>query len=207
MALTQGADPQKATQYANFHVLPPVYSMLRLRFAFVTDAQGLQVIERTGSMPLAQLLTDYDVIAKREALFSHLVDPSFDPHKTVLLESEPNPKPQPVADPGNVRVLSSTTDSLTLEADTPAPAILLLTELYSRDWHARSLEGSVQKQYGILPANYILRAIPLAAGHHHLVVEYIPGGFRVGIAVSIAAWIIWLLFALRSSRSDGHLIL
>ncbi len=199
MALTQGVDPAKATQYLDIHLLPPLYAMLRLRYAFVPDPQGLQVIERTDPLPRVQLLANYDVMPKKDMMFARLMDSSFDPHQTVLLESEPAPKPQPGA-PGTVRLLATTTDSLTLEADTLTPTLLLLTDLYSRDWHARPLEGSVQSHYEILPANYILRAIPLAAGRHHLVVEYIPSGFHLGVAVSGVAWLAWLALAFKFRR-------
>jgi uncharacterized membrane protein YfhO len=43
-----------------------------------------------------------------------------------------------------------------------------------------------------MPANYCLRAIPLAAGHHLLRVEYSPLGFRAGKAVSMMALAVFL---------------
>ena len=91
-----------------------------------------------------------------------------------------------------MQVSDVTSDSLTIEADTPAPTLLLLTDLYSRDWHARALPGSGQAHYDILPADYIVRAIPLQAGHHHLVVEYAPPSFRKGLLISGLAWLVWV---------------
>ncbi len=44
----------------------------------------------------------------------------------------------------------------------------------------------------MLPANYVLRAIPLGAGTHRLRLEYCPRGFRVGVWVSVAALAAWL---------------
>ncbi len=70
-------------------------------------------------------------------------------------------------------------------ADLPQPAILLLTENYATGWRALPLEGSAQSTYRILPANYCLRAIPLAAGKHHILVEYAPAGWRIGRWVSL----------------------
>jgi hypothetical protein len=37
--------------------------------------------------------------------------------------------------------------------------------------------------------------VPLAAGHHQLRIEYTPVSFRVGLAVSAAAWLLWLWVA------------
>jgi len=54
------------------------------------------------------------------------------------------------------------------------------------------LAGSVQQKYNLMPADYILRAVPLAAGHHHLRVVYAPPSFPIGIALSVVAWATWL---------------
>jgi uncharacterized membrane protein YfhO len=101
-------------------------------------------------------------------------------------------------------VTDSTTDSLTIEADTPAPALLLITDTYSRDWHARPLPGSTQARYDVLPADYIVRAIPLAAGHHHLILEYAPPSFRQGLAISLLAGLVWSGLFLRSLFRARH---
>jgi uncharacterized membrane protein YfhO len=50
----------------------------------------------------------------------------------------------------------------------------------------------VQSKYELLPANYILRAVPLAAGHHHLRVEYAPREFAIGTWISLVAGVLFL---------------
>ena len=45
-----------------------------------------------------------------------------------------------------------------------------------------------------MPANFILRAVPLAAGRHRLRIEYSPKAFRVGKWVSIVSLIIYAGF-------------
>jgi hypothetical protein len=111
----------------------------------------------------------------------------WDPTRTVLLESEPDPPPVAIAPEGAVTLRDESTDHLTIVADLPAPAILLVTDAYSRGWHVRSLEPSDQKAYEVLPANAVLRAVPLAAGHHLIRMEYVPDGYRFGVAVSCLA--------------------
>jgi uncharacterized membrane protein YfhO len=70
---------------------------------------------------------------------------------------------------------------------------LLITDSYSRGWRALALPGSTQARYEVMPANYCLRAIPLAAGHHLLRLEYSPLGFRVGKVISIAALAVFIV--------------
>ncbi|HLE16886.1 MAG TPA: hypothetical protein VI728_01230, partial [Syntrophales bacterium] len=53
----------------------------------------------------------------------------------------------------------------------------------------RSLNPSFQSKYEIMPANYTMMAIPLAAGEHLLRVEYRPLPFVIGAWVSAIAWL------------------
>jgi hypothetical protein len=199
---TQGGNPDEVALHIAFRNSPAVYAMLRLRYTFSLSDGNLQVTEQ-AEKPMAhvQLISDYRVMRGRNAIFSALTSPSFDPSQTVLLESAPYPRPVPGANPGTVRILGATADTLTLEADVASPTLLLITDPYSSNWHARPLGDSAQSRYDVLPANYILRAIPLASGHHRILVEYVPRGFHLGIAVSIVAWLLWLIFALRLRKS------
>jgi uncharacterized membrane protein YfhO len=84
-------------------------------------------------------------------------------------------------------------------ADVPKPAVLLITEAYSRDWHATALPDSSQKQYTLMPADLLMRAIPLAGGKHHIHLEYRPPHYTLGLWISgisavgcltaLAAWV------------------
>jgi uncharacterized membrane protein YfhO len=120
-------------------------------------------------------------------IFSTLTNASFKMEEEVILESQPSPLPLPAREKGTVRLLASSTDYLKIEAEVAAPALLLITDSYSRGWRALALPGSAQARYEVMPADYCMRAIPLAAGRHWLRVEYSPPGFRVGKVVSIAA--------------------
>jgi uncharacterized membrane protein YfhO len=81
---------------------------------------------------------------------------------------------------------------LTIEADTNKPTLLLITDLYDHNWHVEALPDSTQQSYHLMPADYILRAVPLAAGHHHLQILYAPTAFPIGIGISVAAWTLWI---------------
>ena len=196
ITFSQGGNPDHAGQYTGFSLLPRAFALVRFKYAFVpsTDKPGtFQLNYSEHPLPRALLVSNYQVRSGRDAILAALMKPDFDPAQTVFLESEPNPRPQASnAPPGAVNVTALTSDSLTLEADTPAPAILLITDLYSRDWRARALDGSSQANYEVLPADYIVRAIPLAAGHHHLVVEYAPPSLRIGLILSALAWLLWV---------------
>jgi len=59
----------------------------------------------------------------------------------------------------------------------------------------------------VMPANYCLRAIPLAAGHHRLVLEYLPRAFVIGRMMSLVAVAGYLgLFAWHVRKRFGWLV-
>ena len=199
MNYTQGEDPDHPSQYLAFKVMAQAFNVVRFGAAFVPDensADGFRMVTNPAPLPRALLVANYQVLAGRDAILAALNKPDFNPRQTVILEEEPTPGPQAGAGTGSAKVTDFTTDSITIEAETPVPALLLITDLYNRDWRVRPLEGSSQANYEILPADYIVRAIPLGAGHHHLVVEYAPPSFRQGLFISLLAGVIWLgLFA------------
>jgi uncharacterized membrane protein YfhO len=117
-----------------------------------------------------------------------MTDKRFDPRYTVILEDDPKlPKNETTNQRGEIRLTDSSTDHLTIEADLPDRAILLISDAYSAGWMAQSLSGSSQENYDIVPANYVLQAVPLAGGHHHFRLQYVPPGFLLGKWVSIVS--------------------
>jgi hypothetical protein len=193
MTFTQGGNPNQVGQVLHFKNTPALYAMLRCRYTFsvMKDGHVGAYPAETPPMERAQLIADYRVLGGRDAIFAALSRPDFDPRRTVLLESEPSPRPVPGAEPGTVHAVETSPDSLVIEADVKTPSLLLVTDPYSRGWRAEPLPDSSQRAYQILPANYILRAVPLAAGHHHILMEYAPPSFHLGVAVSLLAWLGW----------------
>jgi len=210
MTFTQGGNPNHAEQYVTFKKLDPLYAMLRLRYGFLPTAQGMQVVESpTPPLPRLLVVSDWKMPGGRDAIFTSMRDQGFDPAKTILLESQPEPAPQPGA-VGSATLKAESPDELEIEAETDKPALLLITDLYTRDWRAEALPGSVQQTYSLMPADYILRAVPLTAGHHHLRIVYAPPSFPIGLGISAAAWAFWLGFFIWTARTapcvvdDGH---
>ena len=198
-----GYDPCRLGRYAQFIAFTQrrdfelsryhrLYKMLRCRYTFSPAGDRVRVTEFDDVMPRLQLIQDYAVIPNRNQIFRTMEDTAFDPRKQVILETAPDPKPVKSEQKGTAKILDSSTDHLTIEAHLPNPAILLITDAYSKGWRARALPGSIQKQYDVIPANYILRAIPLEKGHHRIRVEYLPLAFQVGKWISIVSVIIYV---------------
>jgi hypothetical protein len=207
MAFTQGVSAEEATQYIRFSGMHRLYAMLRCRFAFVPNRSGeLQIVEAGDAMDRLELIQEYRVLTERAEIFAAMSDASFDPRRQVLLEQEPVPRPVSTSQQGNARIIDASTDHLTVEADLPAPAILLITDSYSKGWRARALPGSSQRDYQLLAANYCLRAVPLGAGHHRIRIEYVPAGFVVGKWISLFALATFSIAGLAALRQRWRLV-
>jgi len=192
MALTQGVNPDEIIQEQDLSQDHPLLHMFRRRFSFDRVKGRTTVQEYTNLLPHVLLVPHCQVLPVRNQIFSALTNRSFNPRETVILESPPNPPPAAAADPGTASVIAATTDSLTIEAEVRSPAILLITDTYAKGWRARPLPGSAQTNYDVMPANYCLRAIPLAAGKHRLRLEYVPAGFLPGKWVSLVSLALFL---------------
>jgi hypothetical protein len=193
MTWSQGGDPDQAMSYVKFVRYDPLFAMLRL--GYVVRPRGNEL--ETGAAPeppMAHLLlvSSYRALPDRNAIFHALRSVTFDAAREVILESEPEPKPSPAESVGTARIIAGSTDALEIEADVEQPSILVITDSFTRSWRAIALPGSVQAHYQLLPADYILRAIPLTAGHHHLRVEYARDALAIGAWISILASVLFL---------------
>ena len=189
MAFTQGRNPETATEYLEFSRIHPLFKMLRNRYVFASEGgkQGFKEIPSTLSR--LELIQDWVLLPQRDRIFAAMNQPAFDPRQQVILETRPEPAPVKGKAKGTATVTEEGTDYLIVEANLPAPAILLITDNYSRGWRAVALPGSSQEHYDLLPANYILRAIPLSGGNHRLRIEYEPLGYRIGKWISLVSLI------------------
>jgi len=207
IAITQDVDPDRTnfvTQIARVKY-PQLFQMLRCHDIFYIQegqnpdgsrARGAAIMQVPDPMPELQLVSRYVVAPSRDEVAAAIRQPSFNPRQLVVLESQPDPAPppaRPAAAPGWADVVGRSTDWLEIKAELSAPAILLVTDAYSKAWRARPLEeNGPQPAYTVMPANYALRAIPLAAGKHHFILEYVPIGFTIGKWISIASILAWI---------------
>jgi hypothetical protein len=193
MTWSQGGHPDQAMSYVRFIRYDPLFAMLRLRYVFGQHGNELEIGDAPDPpMSHLHLISSYRVLPDRNAILDALRSATFNPAREVILESEPEPKPSPTESAGTARIVATSTDSLEIEADVEQPSILLITDAFTPSWRAVALSGSAQAKYQLLPANYILRAVPLMAGHHHLRVEYARDALAIGKWISILAGLAFL---------------
>jgi hypothetical protein len=200
LAVSQGIDPATVDWAPSITRVSRLFEMLRVRHVFyVTDRARVTTLP--DPMPRLGLIRDWRVVSPDEALGVVARD-DFDPRRTVLLETPPDPAPPPGPSDGVARVLRSATDELEIEADLASPAILLVTDPWAEGWRVTPLSPGPQQAYRLQPADYVLRAVPLAAGRHHLLIHYEQSGLLPGAVLSLSSLValVGAAFAARRRR-------
>ena len=127
---------------------------------------------------------------------------NFDPAQEVLLSSpghtvatarsEETEAPLSIVTP-----LRYEANSVTIDVNLNWPGYLVLADTYFPAWHV-IVDGEEQP---ILRANYAFRAVALPAGEHHVVFQYDPLSFRVGLWLGGITWpcaaVVWVVLVRR----------
>jgi len=196
MDWSEGGNPDSATNYVTFRRFHPLLSMLRVKYVVAVENSVMSIVP--GAIPplrRLELIGSYRIHRQRDEILRAMGEASFDPRKEVILEREPDPVPVAADTQGRARIVREGTDFMEVDAEVASPSILLVTDAWARGWRAAPLEGSSQKSYELMPANYALRAVALGRGKHRLRLEYAPRGFHVGAIVSVMAWATWIVAA------------
>jgi uncharacterized membrane protein YfhO len=132
-----------------------------------------------------------------------LESPEFDLRKRVLLEEELpagyQPAPPPPGALEQASIVRYEPNRVDISVRAAAPAVLVLSDLFAPGWTARIGE----RELPVLPANRVMRAVPVPAGRHRVEMSYRPPGFLAGAALSTASLAGLGVMALRTRRRSG----
>jgi hypothetical protein len=189
---------------AGFRQPSRLLGMLRLRYWLHIDAHENVTLEpsRFPALPRALLVPAWRVIPDSAAVLNAL--PSIDPTREALLETDPDltPSGDAGADADRVSVTDVSTEVLEIRAVTSRPAILVITDNYSASWKAEPWDEGDARTYRVVPADYLLRGIPLAPGTHHIRLFYRPAMLAWGATVSAVSVLAVAVIATRRRWSS-----
>jgi hypothetical protein len=214
----RGTSPLRLATLDTYLGLPNqgrVYQLLGVKYVF-TDWQELELpstvratIDHNGQTwylheiaePYPRAWMTYAVMATtdRGQTLGWLADPSFDPRRTVILDHHPD-LDLPLVPPDDVvlQVVRYEPERLEFAVDTPADGMLVISEMNYPGWTA-SIDGLAAD---IVEADGGLRALPLGAGNHTIIMRYEPLSFRIGAVVSPLCLIILLSTAVYGARDS-----
>ena len=84
-----------------------------------------------------------------------------------------------------VEWISDLPDLVVFKTTTSAPALLILRDTYYRGWRA-VVDGA---EVPILRTDYLFRGVEVPAGEHTVRFEFRPLSFRIGLVISVLAWL------------------
>lgn len=168
-ALTLGAGP------VDFKKWQPVY-----------HHAGVMILKNNRAMARAWLVAKAEAVEQEEALQTIRGESEhpFDPRETVLLEVKKENLPLlpggPISAGSSALITAYEPNRLVVETESPAPAVLVVSELNYPGWIA-NLDG---ERVPIHTGNFLLRSVVLPAGKHQVEMRYTAPAARNGALIS-----------------------
>ncbi len=151
----------------------------------------VDVYLNTNARPRVSLIYDTTLAADSDSAFSLIHTPDFSPASQVILES-PNPNYQlpvtsnPITGSSNLYYTKYSAGQFAVVAQTPAPAFVVLAEVWYPGWTA-TVNG-VQAQ--VLRANTAFMAVEVPAGENTIEFQFNSPMVAVGLAITIVTFLI-----------------
>jgi hypothetical protein len=162
-------------------------------FDLVFDGGGWRVFKNKKALPRIFLSSSYKVYKNKEEFLDLFFSPNFNPEEHVLVEKEPEVKPQ-IGGKEYLKLVKYSPNLIELEVETEFPKILFISDTYYPGWKAL-IDGKVTEIY---KSFWAFRAITVTPGFHRVVLKYIPPLFNVGVKISIISglliiiWVFWI---------------
>ncbi|MGH7731180.1 MAG: hypothetical protein ACRENJ_08025, partial [Candidatus Eiseniibacteriota bacterium] len=160
------------------------------------------VFEAPHWLPRATVVGEYRVVSPARAMLDSVARDAHDPARVTLLERDPGLTLGPVAG-ATASIRRYRLNDVTVDVDTPGPALLRVADLWYPDWVA-TVDG---RPVEILKADYLLRAVAVPAGRHVVEFRFASPAMRRGLLLSGASLLVTLgLLAagwLRRARATG----
>lgn len=145
-----------------------------------------QIYENREVLPRAFLASNYIVENDRSSI-SKIYDHKLDLGQTLILEEDPKLKLGKDLN-SFVKIMSYSSNRITLETSAKTNTLLFLSDTYFPDWEV-SIDGVSGKIYR---ADFAFRAVPLKAGKHTVVFDYGAYNFKEGLGVSIFSLLVFV---------------
>ncbi len=185
-----GISPLRLARYDALLKLPAEIYLPLLNVKYLVtreNAAGAELLEREGEIQLSQLRNSQP----RAWLVGNAVSEANDEralelaarldlaHNAIVADATVGTLDPRAAD-GEVSIVSRSAEKMTLDVNTPADGLLIVSENFYPGWRA-IVDGTPTE---ILRADISLRAIPVRAGQHHIEMWYDPLSFKLGAMIS-----------------------
>jgi hypothetical protein len=159
------------------------------------------LVQRPGAPARAQVVASWSVVAGPGEALSRVLESGFDPTANVVLEREPGLAGSPSASTGGSASYRWLGDqSARVDVEAAGPGLVLIRNVYDRHWHA-DVDGRAAP---VLAADYLVQAVPVAAGSHVIELRYDDPTIGYGLLGSALTGGLLLLVALGLARRGAR---
>jgi hypothetical protein len=151
----------------------------------VDQAQRTLTYRNPGALPRAFFAAEAYVASGDADVFHMLNSPLFNPARTAVLYQQLPQQITPVDSARVPRILSYRSREIRISTDAPAPALLVLSEVYYPAGWKAYVDGTETEIYR---TDYVLRSILVPGGTHEVVFSFDPPLYRIGWVITNAAW-------------------
>ncbi|HOQ88971.1 MAG TPA: YfhO family protein, partial [Candidatus Hydrogenedentes bacterium] len=146
---------------------------------------GLELLRNPKVLPWARLVFEVEEMPDPESQYLRMKDPGFNPGQVALVERLPEGwggrNGPESSGTGSARVLRYTMNTVLVEAECTAPAILVTADAWFPGWKAW-IDGRPTDTF---PAYALFRSVALAPGKHLVEFRYRPASFLAGVSVTL----------------------
>lgn len=152
----------------------------------------MAVLENPDAVPRAFFVGETSVVEAPEATWALLRSDEFDPRQTALLAAPLDFSPAPLdsASTAEVTLIRYGPREIAWQVQTDAPRLLVASEVYYPAGWTATVDGESSP---IVRANYLLRAVPVPAGSHEVVMRFEPASYRIGLWIAgVTTFLVYL---------------
>jgi len=169
-----------------------MFSQRQDRFSQILKLDKVAVFQNKTVLPRAFIMgVDGVRVIKGDAEQIEAVkDQSFDPRRTVVIESLPQElaEVRPEAEfSGNVEIVDSDVNGYHFRVEASIPGVLVVSQNFYPGWKA-FING---RSASVFPADHALTGIAVPAGRYDVYFEFQPSSFKLGALLSIISVILF----------------
>jgi hypothetical protein len=182
------------------YVVAVIGAQDRLRLATASElptvyACPLRLLQVDGTLPRVSVVDGVRAEPPSGALAA-LLDPEFDPRRSVLLSVPAREKSPSSSFQASARIVGRGTDRLEIQTEANAPGHLVVREAFAPGWRA-FVNG---RPTPTLRGNGLFRAVEVPAGSHRVTMRYRPPLALAGLVVSLAGVLVAVALGIRGLR-------
>ncbi len=141
------------------------------RFELVYSDNLFQLFKNNTALPRAMLFYTFEVIPDGDVILKRFYSQEFDYRTTLILEESPKIRSNPKG-AGSATIVSYKPSMIEIRVHSDTPALLFLSDVYYKNWHATITQSGTSYATRIFRADYAFRAVEVPMGESIVTFKY-----------------------------------